>query len=529
MILLSNQMVAANGVMNNETNLFNLKSKNVDSAKSTSGFSDIFNSAVNNSRKLSARNNQDNTQAQSNPNIKSFREAQSLKSNMVESDKNIQTQNAKTLAQISDEQKDDSTQSDNSNQMISVMAQMMGIKPEELIKIAESIGYSQQDLQNGENVQQFISQLSNILSLSDDQAAMLEQITTKVLAVVNEKSEQSDAINENSAPKVSSRDADLVLKDTNELAELTKLGQQIKSKLNELIDLSEAAPRVIEGEINKVMEHLKSQAETRLTTSQVSQTAEKSNIDVNALDTAQKVDGANNSVSKDDTARSDEQKSDDKSENTEQAVKGEAATVKTQASPVEQKSDFNQHINSQVGKINADQNLSGTKSITSDKGSSQHIKPSEIVSQVINRAKVVVGLDKSEMVIDLKPDHLGKLSLKIVTEQGIIAAKFMAESQQVKEVLESNMQLLKDSLQKQGISIEGVSVQVADRDKNSYDQQRSFEGSKSEKSNKSISQVSDSSIQKASGGLYVSSNILDVLPERLAQYSYESSSINMMA
>lgn len=526
MILLNNQMVAANGVMNNETNLFNLKSKNVDSAKSTSGFSDIFNSTVNNSRKLSARNNQGNTQAKSNPNIKSFREAQSLKSNMVESDKNIQTQNAKPLAQISDEQKDDNSKSDNSNQMISVMAQMMGIKPEELIKIAESLGYSQQDLQNSENVQQFISQLSNILSLSDDQAAMLEQITTKALAVIDEKSEQSDAINDNSAP---SRDADLVLKDTNELAELTKLGQQIKSKLNELIDLSEAAPRVIEGEINKVMEHLKSQAETRLTTSQVSLTAEKSNIDVNALDTAQMVDGANNSVSKDDTASTNEQKSDDKAENTEQAVKGEAATVKTQASPVEQKSDFNQHINSQVGKINADQNLSGTKSISSDKGSSQHIKPSEIVSQVINRAKVVVGLDKSEMVIDLKPDHLGKLSLKIVTEQGIIAAKFMAESQQVKEILESNMQLLKDSLQKQGISIEGVSVQVADRDKNSYDQQRSFEGSKSEKSNKSISQVSDSSIQKASGGLYVSSNILDVLPERLAQYSYESSSINMMA
>lgn len=525
MILLNNQMVAANGVMNNETNLFNLKSKNVDSAKSTSGFSDIFNSTVNNSRRLSARNNQGNTQAKSNPNIKSFREAQSLKSNMVESDKNIQTQNAKPLAQISDEQKDDNSKSD-SNQMISVMAQMMGIKPEELIKIAESLGYSQQDLQNSENVQQFISQLSNILSLSDDQAAMLEQITTKALAVIDEKSEQSDAINDNSAP---SRDADLVLKDTNELAELTKLGQQIKSKLNELIDLSEAAPRVIEGEINKVMEHLKSQEETRLTTSQVSLTAEKSNIDVNALDTAQMVDGANNSVSKDDTASTNEQKSDDKAENTEQAVKGEAATVKTQASPVEQKSDFNQHINSQVGKINADQNLSGTKSISSDKGSSQHIKPSEIVSQVINRAKVVVGLDKSEMVIDLKPDHLGKLSLKIVTEQGIIAAKFMAESQQVKEILESNMQLLKDSLQKQGISIEGVSVQVADRDKNSYDQQRSFEGSKSEKSNKSISQVSDSSIQKASGGLYVSSNILDVLPERLAQYSYESSSINMMA
>ena len=536
MILLKNQMVAANGVMNNnETNLFSLKSRNADTAKSTSGFSDAFNSAVNNSKKLSARNNQDSTQAQSTSNIKSFREAQNLRSNKVESDKKVQTQQEKPLVQISEEQKNDSSNTDNSNQMIAVMAQMMGIKPEELFKIAQNLGFSQQDLQNGENMQQFIGQLSNMLSLSDDQAAVLEQVTAKVEAVVNGKVEQSgvDTIKENSAQATTAKQIDSVLEYTNDLSELTKFSQQIKNKLNQLMELSEAVPKAIEGEIAKVMEHLKSQVDTKLSVAQTPQVTEGSTTE-GILGVAKNQSQSNTSNAKDDTNGSNDQNTDQKAsntentENTEQVVKGEAAAAKAQAEPLVQESDFNQHLNSHSIKINGEQHLSDIKNLSSARATSQAVKPSEIINQVIDKAKVVIGLEKTEMIIDLKPDNLGKLSLKIITEQGIVAAKFMAENQQVKEVLESNMQLLKDSLQKQGISIEGVSVQVADRDKSSYEQQRSFEG-KNDKSNKDISSVSASSIPKASGGLYVSSNILDVLPERLAQYSYESSSINMRA
>lgn len=90
------------------------------------------------------------------------------------------------------------------------------------------------------------------------------------------------------------------------------------------------------------------------------------------------------------------------------------------------------------------------------------VQKNEILSQVIDKAKVILTGDKSEMVVDLKPDSLGRLSLKIVTERGMVMAKFTAESQQVKEILESNMQLLKDSLEKQGMLVQGFSVSVGD-------------------------------------------------------------------
>lgn len=84
----------------------------------------------------------------------------------------------------------------------------------------------------------------------------------------------------------------------------------------------------------------------------------------------------------------------------------------------------------------------------------------EIISQVIQKAAIVLTPEKSEMIMDLKPDNLGKISLKVVTENGIVMAKFIAESQQVRQVLEANMQLLKDSLEKQGMSVQGFSVSV---------------------------------------------------------------------
>lgn len=84
----------------------------------------------------------------------------------------------------------------------------------------------------------------------------------------------------------------------------------------------------------------------------------------------------------------------------------------------------------------------------------------QILGQIIDEAQVILTPEKSEMVMELQPESLGKLSLKVVTEKGIVMAKFVAENQQVKEVLESNMQLLKDALQKQGMEVQGFNVSV---------------------------------------------------------------------
>lgn len=86
----------------------------------------------------------------------------------------------------------------------------------------------------------------------------------------------------------------------------------------------------------------------------------------------------------------------------------------------------------------------------------------DVFKQVVESAKVVVQEGKSEMTVQLKPDHLGKLSLEIVSERGVMVARFIAESQQVKEIIESSLPQLKDALESQGLNVQGFSVSVGD-------------------------------------------------------------------
>jgi flagellar hook-length control protein FliK len=84
----------------------------------------------------------------------------------------------------------------------------------------------------------------------------------------------------------------------------------------------------------------------------------------------------------------------------------------------------------------------------------------DILNQVIKKADIFLQDGHQEMIMKLEPESLGKLNLKLVVENGLITAKFVAESQQVKEVLESNFNKLKDTLQEKGIAVQSFSVSV---------------------------------------------------------------------
>lgn len=84
----------------------------------------------------------------------------------------------------------------------------------------------------------------------------------------------------------------------------------------------------------------------------------------------------------------------------------------------------------------------------------------DVIKQISEKIDVNLFEDKSEMIIKLKPDHLGKVTVEIAVENGNVTAKFLAESEKVKEILESNMQNLKDHLAKQGMVVQDLSVSV---------------------------------------------------------------------
>jgi flagellar hook-length control protein FliK len=121
--------------------------------------------------------------------------------------------------------------------------------------------------------------------------------------------------------------------------------------------------------------------------------------------------------------------------------------------------EVSENVAPQVEKDNFQLNIKQANA-NLQKDSQVKFTKSDIINQVIKKADIFVQGSHQEMVMKLEPESLGKLNLKIVIENGLVTAKFVAESQQVKEVLESSFNQLKDALQQKGISVQGFSVSV---------------------------------------------------------------------
>ncbi len=83
----------------------------------------------------------------------------------------------------------------------------------------------------------------------------------------------------------------------------------------------------------------------------------------------------------------------------------------------------------------------------------QNVNQSEVINQLIEKMKVTVNGDTSEVRITLRPEHLGDVTLKIATHNGVVTAEFLAESEQVKALIEASFTDLQDTLRQQGIEV----------------------------------------------------------------------------
>lgn len=110
----------------------------------------------------------------------------------------------------------------------------------------------------------------------------------------------------------------------------------------------------------------------------------------------------------------------------------------------------------------------------------RNINMTDTIAQIMDKIKSTIKPNVLEVRIVLNPENLGEVSLKIATRNGIITAEFIAESQRVKEVIESNFNKLKDTLQEQGIDVGALEVNVSSDGNNSNE---NFTSDKRKKSN----------------------------------------------
>ena len=104
-------------------------------------------------------------------------------------------------------------------------------------------------------------------------------------------------------------------------------------------------------------------------------------------------------------------------------------------------------------------------------------EPEQLLRQVVEKFNLDIKDGISEMEIQLHPEELGKMQLKLVMEDGTVTAKFLTENSKVKELIEQNLSLLRDNLAEENIQWDEITVDVGQDElaENPFAEQQQFE------------------------------------------------------
>jgi flagellar hook-length control protein FliK len=187
-------------------------------------------------------------------------------------------------------------------------------------------------------------------------------------------------------------------------------------------------------------------------------------------------------------------------QNTETVVPTINLTAATDTSTGTQ-TDFSNNINNT-------QTQTTTQSQT-PKDITQNDIISQISKQINSRNLSDEGSTKITMV--LRPENLGKINLELVNSKEGLTAQLTTENPQVKEILDKNLNSLKDSLSSQGVSVNNVSVKVNETQKESGSDMSSFGnqmGQNSQESSDNTNQTNEKefSFDNKTGGMSKSSD-----------------------
>lgn len=86
------------------------------------------------------------------------------------------------------------------------------------------------------------------------------------------------------------------------------------------------------------------------------------------------------------------------------------------------------------------------------------LKLEKIAEQMANHVKVAMRDGKSEMTLQLKPESLGQMSLKLLVEENIINLKISVDNSDTKQMIETNFTHLQKTLADQGLKFDRFEV-----------------------------------------------------------------------
>lgn len=90
---------------------------------------------------------------------------------------------------------------------------------------------------------------------------------------------------------------------------------------------------------------------------------------------------------------------------------------------------------------------------------SKQIRPQEVFDQIVERIRYSVSNNIKELKVELKPEFLGKLDIKLIQDEDGIKAKIKVDSLHTENILKTEMAQLVDSLRDKNIDILNIDIQ----------------------------------------------------------------------
>lgn len=467
-----------------------------------------------------------------------------------------------------DEDKPDKKIKSQNDQVINLLSQLFGVKPQDLETLLGAVNVKPEDLADPGKIPAIVQKLTDLIGLDEEQkntlTAILSKVSEQIPQTKEEKTDKDDKTTGELDKKTAEMLAEILSKSRNQGSTTTdnklvasgntttetEAVPKEKAGTAQMLETVKNVPAEFEQIVLKLRNRLEEMTQsmqkdpskfmTVLATSIKELLTKEKTTEVipdtafNEIQAEEKTDvaAAANTEKEVKPLVAEKDVSKDLRGEKSAGIKNEAA-----ASEDSRKADTSVKVEKPVEAVaTGSKDVSAAKTATMDPGMAAVQKETpvenigkqlkevqqskqEIIKQVVEKAKVVITGEKSEMVMELKPDNLGRLALKVVTERGMVVAKFVAESQQVKEVLETNMQFLKDTLEKQGLSVHSFSVSVG------HDQSNGHKGYRELYMDRDLASKNENFYQTSVSGV---SGLLSE-EKKINPYMWSDSKINLTA
>lgn len=91
----------------------------------------------------------------------------------------------------------------------------------------------------------------------------------------------------------------------------------------------------------------------------------------------------------------------------------------------------------------------------------QPVRGADVIEQIVEQVRIQMNQDTTSLEMQLYPEHLGKIQIHIISKDGVMTARIVAETEAAKQAIENGLTNLKESMQDQNLKVDAIEVMVS--------------------------------------------------------------------